>query len=269
MKLHFCRNHLWFTVALMTPLLLLTTATAIIAARLPSLRDQRVSGHMGQYAHSPYWSVAFVDEIAKIIHNANIINYSSAGYTITNGLRLTTDQPKTYAHTIWLLGNSTVWGMYVADGWTIASYLQRDLNAEHANVRVVNAAQIGYGATQELLALDTLAIQPGDIVVAVDGAVDFDFARQDGFKDYTQDAVAYQRAVVKMAQYSYRHHAAWQHFIQPDNIPQDQRATYVQMTSNGLALSSNVNDFFDMDHLDDTAHAQIARQILDRLINTF
>jgi len=79
------------------------------------------------------------------------------------------------ALSIFTFGNSTMWGMYNRDEYTIASYLSRMLSEEYGiNVKVTNFGQIGYVSSQELIAL-LMELKKGnvpDLVIFLDGLND-------------------------------------------------------------------------------------------------
>lgn len=92
-------------------------------------------------------------------------DFSGIYYHVDHGLRRTIGQPVIFRHTIWLFGNSAVFDAYVADRDTIAARLQADL----PNIRVVNMGINGVTAAQEYLYLRQTPVQPGDIVIFMDG----------------------------------------------------------------------------------------------------
>lgn len=93
------------------------------------------------------------------------LNYSG-------GVRVTTDQPVVYHHTVYLFGNSTLEAEYLPDTYTIASYLQRYVNAAHFPYRVVNMGVSGNSTAQNWRALQTVSLNSSDIVVFYSGAVE-------------------------------------------------------------------------------------------------
>lgn len=93
-------------------------------------------------------------------------------FTIRNNARVTSDQPSRYSRTVWLYGSSSVWGAFIDDGHTIASYLQREFNSRLLPWRVVNMGQPGIDISLELYWLHQSDVRPGDMVIFIDGGVD-------------------------------------------------------------------------------------------------
>lgn len=57
---------------------------------------------------------------------------------VSNGIRITTDQPQYYESTVHFFGNSYVYGFGVEDKYTLPSCLQRKLNSKTLNYVVLN-----------------------------------------------------------------------------------------------------------------------------------
>lgn len=154
----------------------------------------RSSGTMPQYAHSPYWSVDFAKTLDQFFDaHMRIMNDDMQwatkdthmlGYTIINDERLTTDQPAYFERDVWLYGSSTVWGAYVADGWTISSYLQREFNRRGIPWRVHNMGQGGINITLEYYWLTKTNVHSGDIIIFIDGAVDLKNTLEESAKEW-------------------------------------------------------------------------------------
>jgi hypothetical protein len=98
-------------------------------------------------------------------------DYNSPALNIRDGYRVTTDQPGRYTATVWLFGNSTLYDADT-DAVTIASYLQREVNAAGIAYRVVNVGVPGAVVFHEMNRLKDTPVQPGDIVMFYDGAQD-------------------------------------------------------------------------------------------------
>lgn len=84
---------------------------------------------------------------------------------LRDGHRVTTGQPEHYRSRVLMFGNSALRGVSIADGETIASYLQALL----PDVLVENYAENGAGLALELTLVQGISIQPGDTVVFYDG----------------------------------------------------------------------------------------------------
>lgn len=269
--------------------------------------EARLSGTMPQYAHSPYWSREFVEALGTVLDQRyfnddmqyEIYDLALPGYTIRNSIRHTTDQPVIYSRTVWLFGSSSVWGAFVDDGHTIASYLQRDI----PNVRVVNVGQPSLDITLERYWLERSAVQPGDVVVFIDGIVDLEDMLRTAVKGWhsatlscqigerfglvvaqalcmTQTSGAIPEGFIQQAKaveferywsntaraqaFSEKRGATFYHFMQP--IPPLQfhysyLDLYPEMFRSDSVLTISAADFFDEMHYDDDGHAAIAAQI--------
>lgn len=103
---------------------------------------------------------------------AKLKDFKSKYYNVTDGERRTCDQPEKYDQTIYFVGPCFVWGHYVADKYTIESFLQKQLNETGYRIRVVN-----YGSPSQvdnftgndnlLLAanIESLPLRKDDIVI--------------------------------------------------------------------------------------------------------
>ncbi len=81
---------------------------------------------------------------------------------------------RTDARRVFVMGGSTVWGAYVADGDTFPSHLARVLNRKVGPFKVYNFGQNAYGSTQALIRL-MLEIRRGnvpDVVIFLNGVND-------------------------------------------------------------------------------------------------
>lgn len=85
---------------------------------------------------------------------------------VKNGERRTTDQPEDYTRTIFFFGPCLVIGAYVADEYTIESYLQRMINKAGYKVKVVNCGCWGGNVATVGRMISTL-IREGDVIVAM------------------------------------------------------------------------------------------------------
>jgi hypothetical protein len=77
-------------------------------------------------------------------------------------------QPAHYSHTIYLFGNSALYGYLMTDEDAISGQLQAML----PDARVVNRATWGANISQELLELEGVPLAAGDVVIFYDGAWD-------------------------------------------------------------------------------------------------
>lgn len=170
------------------------------------------------YWESEYWSPAFIDEqksaaavfVPDMSGNYLIKkDYHGRWINVEGGVRRTTDQPTTYAATVWLFGASTLYGSEVPDEYTIASYLQRLM----PSVRVVNMGNIGGSTGWQAERLTQTAIQAGDVVVLYGGANEVNdyhagVALEDVLRYYTE-------AITRARDYTDQHGARLVVVLQP------------------------------------------------------
>lgn len=82
------------------------------------------------------------------------------------GRRHTTDSPKDFDNTVYMLGGCVFFGYAEEDRYTVSSHLQRILNRKLDNKwRVVNLATWGGNIDEEHETLKLLRYKPGDIVI--------------------------------------------------------------------------------------------------------
>jgi hypothetical protein len=145
----------------------------------PSPKDYR-STRPPAYRNSPFFSQAFIDE--QFSHRPWIVlaerrmvypgDYHGRWYNDENGMRRTANSPATDRH-ILLVGSSTVYGAEVPDEYTIASDLQKRINAQGgAKFAVLNLGAEGVTVTQQLERLKALSFGDRDVVIFYDGGSD-------------------------------------------------------------------------------------------------
>lgn len=87
-------------------------------------------------------------------------------YNVTNGERLTVDQPKNFDRSIYFVGPCYIYGHFVEDKNTIESILQKRLCEEGNAVRCVNYGAVGmYLGYNCLPRIAAIPLREGDIVV--------------------------------------------------------------------------------------------------------
>src|SRR5262249_48125710 len=125
-----------------------------------------------------FYSVDFIDEqtaLSESWHEGDTLtgstsNFHGRYFNTDRGNRRTAFQPPAAIHTVWMLGNSTLFDYEVPDDLTISSQLQKMFNAVYgARYRVINLGQTGFGVVQNVKLLRMLPVQPGDIVIEYDG----------------------------------------------------------------------------------------------------
>lgn len=93
-------------------------------------------------------------------------------YNVTNGERLTTEQPAKYENTIYFFGPSLIVGWRVKDAHTIASKLQEVLNKYDKKIRVVNCGCWG-NEFQLMHRICSTDFKQGDIAIIYDRGKSF------------------------------------------------------------------------------------------------
>lgn len=264
------------------------------------------------YDRSPYWSSSFAMGFSTIYEGETLnddwvmhIGTSHAtGYTIINDERLTTDRPQQVTRDVWIYGSSTVFGAFVADGWTIPSYLQRTLNSRGVRWRVHNMGQPAITSTLEVYWLNRTEVAPGDLVIFLDGGAEYNQLIGRALQDWRDTSVlcyvgrysliakllceqqmpdpppqSYVAARAKLEfpdywqdieharQIALNRHAVFYHFIQPTGRPYP--AVYRTIARGDTLFTLDARYFFDVVHYDDTGNQLIARQIADAIAPQF
>lgn len=174
MKLLFRIIRVLIIVAVLVPIVFEIGLRVYISSFAPA---QAVAQTIPQpYVGAPYYNSTFLAE-RKACCNFVMTDYGyvvkqdahGLYYNTQDGYRVTTDQPTSALHTLWLLGSSTTFDLEVPDAYTKASYLQRMLGTEY---RVQNRGMTSADAAQEVHILKQLPVAPGDIVVMFDGSND-------------------------------------------------------------------------------------------------
>lgn len=97
------------------------------------------------------------------------INFSSEYLNICGGWRETTNQPQVAQRNLFLFGGSTVQCLEVTDSDTVASHLQRVLNARNLSLRVHNRGYSGMKLARNLEVLRETELAEGDSVIVLFG----------------------------------------------------------------------------------------------------
>ena len=115
------------------------------------------------------------DSSKKLSRNSykmhSTISFKGENYSMLSGVRTTTDNSSiSSTRSISLLGGSTVFCEEVSDDLTIASFLQRNFNAESVLIRVINCGASGATAIDRVEMLrDANAVRKEDVVVVYFG----------------------------------------------------------------------------------------------------
>lgn len=147
----------------------------------------------------PYWSADYCREFSTAPDNGRWLH-------LDHGFRYTVPVTKP---TIYMLGNSTMWGTYVLDEDTIPSQLQQLIGDTY---RVVNRGQPGATVAYELDDVLSIRLHPQDIVVMYDGMEWFK-CQDSGLS--SEDATDLRRYLITARAYTTKAGALWFHALQP------------------------------------------------------
>jgi lysophospholipase L1-like esterase len=165
-----------FTLILI--LALLEVGTRLLTRNIPKHVGEIRGADAPAYQGAPYINTQFLMEIPESnrlyrVEGVNLIlnkDYDGEYINIVDGIRATSDQPENYEHTLYIFGGSSVFGSEVPDEYTLASYLQRQLNEHYGDTyRVVNMGIIDMSIEQQLNRLKITELNPGDVVLFYDG----------------------------------------------------------------------------------------------------
>jgi hypothetical protein len=128
-----------------------------------------------------------------------LANFQGKYFNILGGMRVTTDVPRQPVKRVLMFGGSTLFGQEVPDRYTIASYLQRQLNAAGVRWEVKNYGLPGMNAAQQTRILKTVEVRKGDIVVFYHGVNEIYYTVFGGYRDGWKSGVPAFRPVQKLS----------------------------------------------------------------------
>jgi len=112
-------------------------------------------------------------------------------FTVTNGIRETSDQPKLWSSKLMFLGGSTTFAREVPDDLTFASYVQRKINLGSGGVKVINHGKEGATVIDRVnWLINESQTNPGDMIVIYFGCNDCGWQIRGKF--FTGDQFAFQ-----------------------------------------------------------------------------
>ena len=97
-------------------------------------------------------------------------DYQGEFFNILKGFRFTTDSPLSYKKRVLLFGGSTLFSQEVPDKFTIASFLQRELNEK--GIMVKNYGLPGMNSRQQYEILKKVDVNKNDLVIFYHGVND-------------------------------------------------------------------------------------------------
>lgn len=133
--------------------------------------------HIDAYAHANYYGPEFIAEQNAFRKGLSIddegvyhwADFQGRWFNIANNIRITTNQPPTALHTVYIFGNSTLLSIEVPDNMTIPSQLQVLVGGRY---KVVNRGVAAANSLKELDYLEQTKLNRGDVVVFYDGILD-------------------------------------------------------------------------------------------------
>jgi hypothetical protein len=156
------------------------------------------------YHDASYFSEAFLEESRSSIAGTvgdivELRDFSGRYFNVRGGFRATTDTPQNPTRRVLMFGGSTLFSQEVPDDHTIASYLQRLLNAEGVRWEVRNYGLPGMNSRQQTLILHRTQLRPGDIVVHYHGVNDIYYTVFGGSREGWVQGVPAVRPVQKLS----------------------------------------------------------------------
>jgi len=189
----------WVQAGLTILALVVIDSLAVVTLRSRSRIDSRA---FADGYHGATWTIEYFDELAHqktrwepyvywvgSRYAGRYINVDSQGIRRTTASR---DFGCRRRSRVFTFGGSAMWGIGARDDETIASWLQKLLDARHACVEVINMGQDGYVSTQEVLLLAEQLRRGNtpDLVIFYDGYNDVltaEYNNAAGFT-YNEDA---------------------------------------------------------------------------------
>ena len=156
------------------------------------------------YQGADYFSKAFLKEAEASVAGhltdvAELRDFHGKYFNVTGGFRVTTDAPRDPERRVLLFGGSTLFGQEVPDSQTIASYLQRLLNAQSVRWEVRNFGLVGMNAAQQTRILKRVQLRKRDIVVYYHGVNDIYYLVFGGYREGWVNGVPAFRPVQKLS----------------------------------------------------------------------
>ena len=169
------------------------------------------------YLDTSYFSEEFLEESRSSIAGTvgdivELRDFSGRYFNVRGGFRVTTDTPQNPTRRVLMFGGSTLFSQEVPDDYTIASYLQRLLNAEGVRWEVRNYGLPGMNSRQQTLILYRAQLRPGDIVVYYHGVNDIYYTVFGGSREGWVQGVPAVRPVQKLSRLHRQLYALHQRF---------------------------------------------------------
>lgn len=156
------------------------------------------------YQGADYFNDEFLRESEAVIRGRltdvlELNDFRGQYFNVRHGYRVTTDNPQNPTRRVLMLGGSTLFGQEVPDRYTIASILQRMLNAQGVSWQVLNFGLHGMNAEQQTKILRRVGIREGDIVVYYHGVNDIYYLVFGGYREGWVHGIPAFRPVQKLS----------------------------------------------------------------------
>lgn len=130
---------------------------------------------------------------------AELSDFHGRYFNVVGGFRVTSDVPREPVRRVLLFGGSTLFGQEVPDAQTVASHLQRLLNAQGVRWEVRNFGLPGMNAMQQTRILKSVELRRGDIVAYYHGVNDIYYLVFGGYREGWVQGVPAFRPVQKLS----------------------------------------------------------------------
>ena len=129
------------------------------------------------YRSADYFNAQFLRESETFVNGritdvVELEDFEGRYFNVQGGFRVTSDLPEKAQRRVLLFGGSTLFGQEVPDHLTIASYLQRMLIDSGQLWSVHNYGLPGMNASQQVMIMNSIPLQSGDIVIFYHGVND-------------------------------------------------------------------------------------------------
>lgn len=169
------------------------------------------------YRDAAYFGPEFLHEAQASVSGslgdvAELRDFHGRYFNVAGGFRVTTDTPAAPTRRVLMFGGSTLFAQEVPDAQTIASDLQRLLNARGVRWEVRNYGLVGMNSAQQTRILKTVPLRKGDLVVFYHGVNDIYYTVFGGYRGGWTSGVPAFRPVQKLSALNKTLHAWHERF---------------------------------------------------------
>ncbi|MFN0039457.1 MAG: SGNH/GDSL hydrolase family protein [Burkholderiales bacterium] len=156
------------------------------------------------YLDADYFGAQFLAEAQAAVSGrltdvAELADFHGRHFNVVDGFRVTTDMPRRASRRVLMFGGSTLFGQEVPDQHTIASALQRMLNASGRQWEVRNFGLPGMNAVQQTRILRRVMLRKDDLIVYYHGVNDIYYLVFGGYREGWVKGVPAFRPVQKLS----------------------------------------------------------------------